>query len=205
MFVNNRLLIDGSFTRRLHQTVKLLFLLTLILLCSSISAGAAGNAPDDAPFSARELEKFIRDFPGFAKWSDQKSRALDELSPDAVLDVPKLSSEAEDYLTGLGWEPPERFFVILRRVTAEILGEEAESFQPGLIKKLKEEKQKVERREDLSPDQKNKLTKDLDQALAEAERNARPQPGEVSENEKKLIDKYRNQILITLSTDVSGK
>ncbi|MFH1134889.1 MAG: hypothetical protein V1816_02255 [Pseudomonadota bacterium] len=176
--------------------------LALILGLAALAFPA--SSPADAPFTAPELEKFLADFPGFARWIDQESQALDDLSANPRLEA-NLGGEAGKYLVDRGWSPPERFFIILRRVTVVIMGEEASTFQPDLIGRLEARKTAVAARSDLTSAEKEKLTAELDRALGEARRNIKPGPEKITEQEMNLIESNRGRILLTLSADASGK
>lgn len=93
--------------------------LSLLLILACAVCAWAGSLYDQPPFSEKELQRFIADFPGFRAWCKAQRiqpRPLVDASGKADL---AYTPETGTYLKNGGWEP-ERFLCLFGRVAAGV-------------------------------------------------------------------------------------
>lgn len=95
------------------------FCLTLLLILVCATAVSAASLYEQPPFSEKELQRFIADFPPFRAWC--KAHGLQprpQVDATGQADL-AYSPETGGYLQAEGWKP-ERFLCIFGRVAAGV-------------------------------------------------------------------------------------
>ncbi len=86
----------------------------------------------EAPFTARELDKFLDDWPRFVQWAEERGRSLDALSGPAAIFSVLPGYDGGAFLRGLGWEP-ERFYYVSAHAWMALLVIETREKAPEMI------------------------------------------------------------------------
>jgi hypothetical protein len=120
----------------------------------------AKDFEDQKPFNQSELQKFVDDWPGFAKWAEEKGEKYHQ-SPTAAEGY-AFSKEMESYFNKIGWKP-ERFFYVYHHVSAGLVAIEMKDQAQQSSAELEAQKAAIMANPDIPADQKKQILDQLNQ------------------------------------------
>lgn len=176
-------------------SLRIVALAAAFLTAVAWSAGAA----DPKPFTAKELNKLLADYPAFAAFMASEGEAIEQAGRPEAWEGVRVSSRMADYLKKKGWEP-ERFFYVISHVGAGLVAVTLEEEAPRVQAGLAEAEAEIRDNPYFSEEMKKQLLDQMRQSVAEVKKL--DQAGkEIPEEELKLIRKNRERILKVFDID----
>ncbi len=123
-----------------------------------------GAQEGEEPFSAGELDRFMEDWPAFARWNEERGEeiAVDELS--GMHAAATYTRDMERYLANRGWAP-RRFFFVAGRVSKAVMAAELAEEFPRALRELEQQREEIRADQDLPPEQKEMMLGILDMQI----------------------------------------
>jgi len=109
---------------------KLAILSVLMILLFSVTATAQPQFEGMSPFTQTELTRFIKDWPAFVSWADDREEAYGDEKNGYIW-----SSEVTRWLEKRDWQPERLFYVAYRcatGITSMMLDEQAPQVEAGM-------------------------------------------------------------------------
>ena len=161
----------------------------LLLAPLAFPAGAG----DPKPFTAKELNRFIADYPAFAAHMRDEGETLRNVREPETWETMQVTSRMTDHLKKQGWEP-ERFLYVISHVAAGLAAVTLEEQAPALEEHLAEAHAEIMDNPYLSQEMKQQLLDQMRQGLADM-RKLDQAGRDVPEEELQLIRKNKKRIL----------
>jgi len=89
----------------------------------------------ESPFNLKELDKFLADFPGFVRFSEEQGEAIGADTRPGMWTSLKMNDEIKGFLDKKGWDF-ERFFYMASHVTAGLMAAEVRAQGPEIIAQM---------------------------------------------------------------------
>lgn len=122
--------------------------------------------PAQQPFTGAELDKFIRDWPGFQSWIEEAGRELESLDSAANLSYLMFGMNTDEYLSSIGWKT-DRFFYVTGNVATALMILQAESELPEVVIELQSQRREVADSPELSEADREAMLAQIDELIAQ--------------------------------------
>jgi hypothetical protein len=132
--------------------------LGVLLLSLMVLHPAPGGQPE--PFTAAELDSFIRDWPRFVQWARQSR--IEATADGSIPDTIDYSLETEQFLRRRGWEP-ERFFYVAGNSSSALLVIDARD--AVATRELEQQRAIILESPHLTPAQKAEMIESIDRTI----------------------------------------
>jgi hypothetical protein len=163
---------------------------TLAALVVLQAVGAA--AADPAPFTSRELGRFIDVLPKYIRFIETQGQALDDIKDPGVWQVMAVSGRMQDFFTRHDWKP-ERFFYVAAHAAMGLAAAEWQHQQPSVTAEMESAREEIRNNPDLPEEMKQQLLQNLDQAGA-AQAGLDQLAGQIPAQEMALIQANRERL-----------
>jgi len=138
---------------------KILTVLLVVLVSAGTFCGVAGAA-GQAAFSSTELNRFINDWPVYAKWAKQQGKKYESL--DSIAGI-RFGHEVASFVEGLGWKP-ERFFYVAAQSARGLVAAEMRAQSPRMSEQMEQSRKAIMANPNLSAKQKKQMLSSMGQS-----------------------------------------
>jgi len=153
-----------------------------VVLLTVVAAAAVAQTP--SPMTARELDKFIADWPAVMTWFEARGKAIESDGLSGISAAYLASAEFTTFLKGKGWTN-ERFDYVAGTTFAILAYVHMEKANPDIVKELDAAIEETKKNPALDADTKAQMIK----AFEEAKKGlfALPADVELREDEIRLV------------------
>lgn len=180
-----------KYTTARFRIVRALIAGVLLMLAVTVSA-------QQEPFTSGELDRFIRDWPGFVTWSEGRGEAIRAEEFSDFSSVYAYTRDMEQYLEGRGWTAG-RFFYVATQASSGLLALEISAQMPGLIQQLEQQRDMIREAPYYTREQKDEMIAGLDEAIAQWSQVELG--GDMPASEMRLISSRRNELRAAFEWD----
>ncbi len=153
-------------------------------------------AQEEKPFTASELDNFIRDWPKLKKWAEAKNTEA-EAGSAAELAFILRGADLDRFVGSMGWKT-ERFFAVAGRAAIGLMVAETRTQMPGVIQEMQDQRNEIRDSPDIPAAQKQELLKQMDDAIAQMQGLDMMSETEITAAEVRLVEDRRERLKTSL-------